>query len=611
MDSLASEYDPALASFKTLSHAGPELPKGGGATSPITQQFKSNPATGTASLSIPLPLAVGRGLAPSLGLSYDSGNGAGVFGLGWSLGQPSVRRRTDKRLPEYVDARDRFLLSGADELVVAVDADGDPQRRVETEQGTSYEVTAYRPRSEQAFSKIEMWRNSATGESHWRVRSGDNTLTVFGSEVLSRVHDPEDPSRIAQWLVDYSRDSKGNIIRYLYKAEDSHGVDFSHPAEQHRKGKGNAARYLKTILYGNRTPWFSHPNALPEPDNFLFKVVLDYGEFDPEESDPTHEGNWTVRPDPLSTYRQGFEVRTWRQCHNVLVFHCFDELGVGPTLVSRMAVSYGASANGSSLLTGLIFYGYKRGTAGEYSDPEELPTHIFGYAGHDWHTGWDPLRNPHGEDLESEIAESRNRWTDLYAEGLPGLLHMGDETLTYRRNLGGGRLSAPYALGSAPQAGREHDGALDVLDLEGNGTRQLVARGGDPGFWEIGDGVPHGLRTPFRLCPTSRSMLRRALSSTSTATVAVTCCSTPKVGFYGTAARAGKAMRPAGMCLRIRMAHSRPVCCTGGLTSCWRLPTCPVTAWPTSCASEMARSVTGPISAMAASVPRCGWPVDP
>src|SRR4051812_16414393 len=80
------------------------LPKGGGTLRGLDEQFKANPATGTASFSVPLPLSPGRGgFGPSLVLGYDSGAGNGPFGLGWSLDLSGVARRTDQRLPRYQD----------------------------------------------------------------------------------------------------------------------------------------------------------------------------------------------------------------------------------------------------------------------------------------------------------------------------------------------------------------------------------------------------------------------------------------------------------------------------------------------------------------------------
>src|SRR5262249_21122408 len=70
------------------------LPRGGGALKGIDEKFTINAANGTASMALPLPLTPGRaGATPSLALTYNSGSGNGVFGLGWSLGLPAIQRR--------------------------------------------------------------------------------------------------------------------------------------------------------------------------------------------------------------------------------------------------------------------------------------------------------------------------------------------------------------------------------------------------------------------------------------------------------------------------------------------------------------------------------------
>src|SRR5437016_9435078 len=80
------------------------LPKGGGAIRGIGEKFAANPVTGTGSLSVPIAVSPGRsGFGPALTLSYDSGSGNGVFGIGWSLSLPSITRKTDKGLPRYED----------------------------------------------------------------------------------------------------------------------------------------------------------------------------------------------------------------------------------------------------------------------------------------------------------------------------------------------------------------------------------------------------------------------------------------------------------------------------------------------------------------------------
>lgn len=126
-----------------------------------------------------------------------------------------------------------------------------------------------------------------------------------------------------------SHDDEGNAIVYGYKEENSDGVDLSQAHERNRADQTRAAnRYLKRIKYGNRTPYhpiFAEDQPLtPLPSEWLFEAVFDYGEHDPDTPAPEEPGmNWSRRNDPFSSYRAGFEVRTYRLCRRVLMFHHF------------------------------------------------------------------------------------------------------------------------------------------------------------------------------------------------------------------------------------------------------------------------------------------------
>src|SRR5215203_5449757 len=103
------------------------LPRGGGAIRGVGEKFTANPATGAASMSVPIPTSPGRaGFGPNLSLVYDSASGNGPFGFGWSLSLPSITRKTDKGLPQYLDSEesDVFILSGAEDLVPVSNDDG-------------------------------------------------------------------------------------------------------------------------------------------------------------------------------------------------------------------------------------------------------------------------------------------------------------------------------------------------------------------------------------------------------------------------------------------------------------------------------------------------------
>ena len=95
------------------------LPKGGGAIKGIDEKFTVNAVNGTANFSIPLPFSSARGAQPGLFMSYNSGAGNSIFGLGWSMSLGSIKRKTDKALPRYLDEleSDVFLFSEAEDLV--------------------------------------------------------------------------------------------------------------------------------------------------------------------------------------------------------------------------------------------------------------------------------------------------------------------------------------------------------------------------------------------------------------------------------------------------------------------------------------------------------------
>src|SRR5687768_3674750 len=94
------------------------LPKGGGAQHGIGETFSPDLHTGTGNFTVPIALPPGRnGFQPQLNLVYSTGNGNGPFGLGWSLSIPGVSRKTSRGIPVYDNAKDTFIISGAEDLV--------------------------------------------------------------------------------------------------------------------------------------------------------------------------------------------------------------------------------------------------------------------------------------------------------------------------------------------------------------------------------------------------------------------------------------------------------------------------------------------------------------
>ncbi|MER6197682.1 SpvB/TcaC N-terminal domain-containing protein [Streptomyces sp. NPDC001586] len=491
------------------------LPKGGGAIKGIGEKFAADPVTGAGALTVPVAATPGRsGFGPDPVLRYDSGAGNGPFGLGWSLGLPAITRRTDKGVPRYDDAADSdvFILSGAEDLVPVLVPEGDrwvpevlPPRTIGA---THYTVRRYRPRVEGLFARVERWTNTLDpADVFWRSISRDDVTTWYGRTPESRITDPADPSRVFGWLICESHDDRGNLIAYGYKPEDDEGVDTTAGHERNRQRAAN--RHLKRIRYGNRAPWPSPLDAatgrrpLPADDQWHFELVLDYGEHDPAAPTPHAAGAWSARPDPFSSYRSGFEVRTHRLCHRVLMFHHFpDEPEVGAGCLVRstdLRYAYGVHAT----LAAATHRGYQRDGGGYRS--RSLPPAEFGYSEAVVDHTLRELDEESLDGLPTGLDGTRYQWVDLDGEGLPGILTEQGGGWFYKRNLSP-LTSTRARFGPAETVPSRPSLALATgarfLDLAGDGRPDLVRFDGpDPGFQEhAADGTWESY-TPFVSLP--------------------------------------------------------------------------------------------------------------
>lgn len=308
------------------------FPKGDGAIRRIGEKFAANPVTGTGSRSVPIATSPGRsGFEPQLSLTYDSGAGSGPFGFGCTLSPPSITRKTDKGLPQYLNAvgSDVFILSGAEDLVPVLvqDANGKwvredlPPRTID---GKAYRILRYRPRIEGLFTRIEHWTNTGDAtDVFWCPISKDNITTGHGKTAEKRITDLAAPSRILSRLSCASRDDKGNVIAHSYKPEESERIfedaKGSPIAEAHERNRSDetsvAQRYLKRIRYGHDPPYFPSlkandvwPESPPAPWSeaagiqpldgrhaWMFEAVLDLGETDTNAPSPKDGGIWPTR----------------------------------------------------------------------------------------------------------------------------------------------------------------------------------------------------------------------------------------------------------------------------------------------------------------------------
>jgi RHS repeat-associated protein len=513
------------------------LPKGGGAIRGIGEKFAANPVTGTGSMTVPIATSPGRsGFGPQLSLSYDSGTGNGPFGFGWSLALPSITRKTDKGLPQYMDEAesDIFILSGAEDLVpLLVEHNGQwvpevlPPRTV---YGQQYSIHRYRPRVESLFARIDRWVNlSDPQDTFWRSISKDNITTWYGKTAESRIADPTDPTSVFTWLICESYDDKGNVIIYQYKPENSDGVDLSQAHERNRSDTSRSAnRYLKCVFYGNRTTYFPDLAAgapAPLPDDWCFELVFDYGEHDENAPVPQETSKpWDCRADPFSTYRSTFEIRTYRLCRRALMFHHFaSEPGVGLNcLVRSTKFTHSQAAQPSadstrpfySFLLSVTQTGYRRNANGGYLS-KALPPLEFAYSEAIIDEIVREIDPESLENLPYGLDGTHYQWVDLDGEGLSGILTEQAGSWFYKPNLSpvnlhseNGAQSTLAQFGPVRLVARQpslvalQSGRQQLLDLAGDGQLDLVQFDGPtPGFFERTEEENWEPFTPFASLP--------------------------------------------------------------------------------------------------------------
>lgn len=444
----------------------------GGAISGMGEKFQQNEFTGTFSFSIPLRLTPSRDCSPELHLSYSSGEGNGIFGLGFHLSLPTISRKTAKGIPRYDDS-DIFQLSHADDLVRQPEQG---ERHTVRAGEDTYQVTKYRPRVVDAYDKIERWVNIATGSTHWRVTDREQFVQLFGKTEQARISDPDDPARIYQWLLEEAFDPKGNHISYDYESDI---VSSKTPAHQDEKRIPSANKYISRIRYGNKVPYQEGESL---PDVYHFAVVFDYS----SSADARPLTSFANRPpvayrsDSFSQYHAGFEVRTSRLCRKMWLFHHFEALDRNPLPVQSYTFSY-EQASTVSLLSSVELTGF-RWANGEYAQ-ESLPPLLLNYSR--FEPTAQTFQSLHALDLAALPAmghDSSAELIDLYGEGIPGILYQDEVSALYLEPIlaqdeQGSDIVAyarPKELPTFPAANHVPSSSQQLMDLAGNGELALV-----------------------------------------------------------------------------------------------------------------------------------------
>ena len=257
------------------------------------------------------------------------------------------------------------------------------------------------------------------------------------------------------------------------------------PSAAHEQGRSvTANRYLKRIYYGNTTPYLPAASATP-PAAWFFEVVVDYGEHDQASPSRPSPAPWPCRPDPFSTYRSCFEVRTYRLCRRLLMFHRFpDGLDASAVVVRSLDLTYSTDEPGdpalpaTSLLTSVVQTGYVGNASGGYTNraATAASARLFGQSRSTIRSPWPtPTSWPTCRRAARGQAGAGVTWT---ARALQGVLAEDDGAWYYKRNISAfpvngttpgahvraAGTSSPPNL-SAPSSG----GSPQLVDLHGDG----------------------------------------------------------------------------------------------------------------------------------------------
>ncbi len=367
------------------------LPGGSRTGSGRGETFSINLGTGTAMHSYKLPVPDGvAGHTPVLALEYNSGAGLGAFGLGWRLDLRTITAGLDFGAPDDEGLSLR-VLDGGSEIVQSAD-------------GT------FRLLRETSFD-----RYTRIGDG-WRIEQRNGIVHDLGLTPAARVAHPDHADRVAEWLVEHSRDTNGNSIDYTYRGESGYA-------------------YPRTIAYAR------------------YEVRFDYED----------------RPDIRHDGRYGFSRRQTLRCNRVRLIL---DPGPGERLVRSWDIGYEVAAGSQvSLLASLAMTSH--GSAPDGSLDVGRPAVTFSYSPFDPSKFVSSLMGA-SAGQPPPLDDDDVALVTLDDAPLPGVLVNRDGHEYYWPNNGDGVWGAPHPLRRAPLATTFARQGLAFVDMDGSGTADLM-----------------------------------------------------------------------------------------------------------------------------------------
>lgn len=175
----------------------------------VAGQFSVN-QNGAATYTLPIQVPPGiTGMQPQLSLNYNSQDGHGLAGVGWSLGGLSVITRCETTLAQEgvrgvvnLDDNDRYCLEGQKLILVA---------GVYAQDGAEYRTESDK------FSKIIGIALQGKGTAMFRAYTKSGQTMEFGGTIDSRVRgSTSNDGTVRQWSLNKVSDVNGNVMSIAY-----------------------------------------------------------------------------------------------------------------------------------------------------------------------------------------------------------------------------------------------------------------------------------------------------------------------------------------------------------------------------------------------------------
>ncbi|MDD2890131.1 MAG: SpvB/TcaC N-terminal domain-containing protein [bacterium] len=196
------------------------------------QQF-----TGGASMSIPIAVPPGRkGMQPNLALSYSSGAGNGLFGVGWDMPIAYIERRgPGKGIPTYDDEKDTFVLNlfGSSQELIK-----DPV--ASTQYWTKQQSFMY-------ITKTALVKSALA--TYWMVTDKKGTLYEFSYRFGGG-----DTKDYYRWYLKRVTDVYGNSMSFNYTTSSDSAVTLDKIQYTNNGGSDDGINEVKMILEGSPRP---------------------------------------------------------------------------------------------------------------------------------------------------------------------------------------------------------------------------------------------------------------------------------------------------------------------------------------------------------------------